>query len=133
MNIDWSATAAWIVLGASIVSPIMVAVINNRHQRKMYILQKREDARAAAINGYLSSLSAVICSPTAPDALTTYCAKYGLVTGYIPSSAMDAVDKMHKMVIDVGVAYEYSKDDVSALCDQYRVVRDIFYCVLSKP
>ena len=129
MNIDWSATAAWIVLGASIISPIVVAVINNLHQRKMYTLQKREDARADAINGYLSSLSAAIHLPT-QDAINAYCTRYGMLTGYVPADALDAVDVMHRMVPDAGHAYPYSDVDADGLYSQYQVVRNIFYDVL---
>ena len=131
MNIDWSASAAWIVLGATIVSPIVVAVINNRHQRKMYILRKRDEAKTAAINEYLSSLSNVIYAPT-PDALKKYCAQYGLVTGYIPDDTMDDVDIMHQMVLDAGRSYGSSDIHTNMLYGQYRTVRDSLYHVLTE-
>ena len=126
MNIDWSASAAWIVLAATIISPIVVAIINNHHQRKMYRLRKREEVRSTAINGYLSSLADVIYAPT-HDALKTYCSYYGLVTGYIPAEALEAVDTMHMMVLEAGRAYGDSSIDTNDLFYQYRLVRDIFY------
>lgn len=38
-SIDWNATAAWIALAVSIITPTISLFINNRHQRKLKQLE----------------------------------------------------------------------------------------------
>lgn len=130
MVIDWDATAAWIVLGASVISPVVVAIVNNCHQRKMFLLQAREGKRSETISIYLSSLAKAISSPTHEE-VAAYCVQYGLVTGYVPPEAIDDVDKMHGLVLDAASAYSISSADSDALQRQYLVVRKHFYKLLT--
>ena len=41
-QIDWSATAAWIALAISIISPAITTILTNRHQLKLRELDIQE-------------------------------------------------------------------------------------------
>lgn len=45
---------------SSVLSPVAVALINNGHARKMYILQERETESRAAIREFIETLSSYI-------------------------------------------------------------------------
>lgn len=51
--LDWGAVAAWIALIVAIVSPILVAVITNKHQSKMKKAEIMEERGLKAIEEYL--------------------------------------------------------------------------------
>lgn len=42
-QIDWSATAAWIALAISIISPAITTILANRHQLKLRKLDIQEN------------------------------------------------------------------------------------------
>lgn len=66
-QIDWSATAAWIALAISIISPAITTLLTNRHQLKLHklsIKEKRDDdynaARISVIEEFISKVSKYI-------------------------------------------------------------------------
>lgn len=59
-QIDWSATAAWIALAISIISPAITTILANRHQlklRKLDIQEKHTDAYTSARSIAIENLS----------------------------------------------------------------------------
>lgn len=46
-QIDWSATAAWIALAISIISPAITTILTNRHQLKLRKLDIQEKHSSA--------------------------------------------------------------------------------------
>lgn len=127
-DIDWATTAAWIVLGANILSPIVVAIINNYHERKMYLLRKREEKRLKAISDYMSTLSKVVAEPWISE-LTEYVTKYGELSAYIPPEAMDDVDRLHEMIVKncYKSGSESTSEDREEMMALYIRVRGHFY------
>lgn len=107
--IDWSATAAWVALIVSIVGtiagPLITSVLNNRHQRKMYILQTRDkqisaanDARRSTLEKFLADVGKFIAYPddeTAPDFGSSYFPAYQ----YIPDKYWELLDTLYKDVV----------------------------------
>ena len=66
-QIDWSATAAWIALAISIISPAITTILTNRHQLKLRELDIQEKhsstynaARAATIEDFISKVGKYI-------------------------------------------------------------------------
>ena len=128
-QIDWSATAAWIVLGANVLSPIVVALINNHHTRRMYILKEREAQRGEVINGYLSTLARAIASPSSSN-LEAYSVRYGELSGYIPPDAREDVDHLNELVIRICNSYQLDANQISKMDNLYTAVRGHFYNAL---
>ena len=128
-QIDWSATAAWIVLGANVLSPIVVALINNHHTRRMYILKEREAQRGEVINGYLSTLARAIASPNSSN-LEAYSVRYGELSGYIPPDAREDVDKLNELVVRSCNNYVFGETQTEEMSTLYTAVRGHFYNAL---
>ena len=70
-QIDWSATAAWIALAISIISPAITTILTNHHQLKQRELDIQEKhsstynaARAATIEDFISKVGKCISHPT---------------------------------------------------------------------
>lgn len=66
-QIDWSATAAWIALAISIISPAITTILTNRHQLKLRELDIQEKhsstynaARASTIEDFISKVGKYI-------------------------------------------------------------------------
>ncbi len=59
-QMDASALAAWIALIVAIISPILTAIINNRHQTKMKKIEMSIASKLKIIEDYLSSAGQII-------------------------------------------------------------------------
>lgn len=57
--IDWNASAAWIALGAAIITPAVTSFLNNTHQRKMYALKRKNDRIDYQNEILMASLSSI--------------------------------------------------------------------------
>lgn len=62
-NVDVSLIIAGAAFVSSVISPIIVAIINNWHIRRMYVLQKRDSEKRAAVCDFIETLAAYINSP----------------------------------------------------------------------
>ena len=74
MELDLTVTVSVIIALCAIVSPILVAIINNRHQRKMKQLEIAKEHKMKAFETYLCNLEIYIrkilrsnCKFTDPD------------------------------------------------------------------
>lgn len=54
-QIDWSATAAWIALAISIISPAITTILSNRHQLKLRELDIQEKHSDASVMIFLQT------------------------------------------------------------------------------
>ena len=71
-QIDWSATAAWIALAISIISPAITTILTNRHQLKLRELDIQEKhtstynaARTSTIEDFISKVGRCVSHPSA--------------------------------------------------------------------
>lgn len=108
MEIDWSATAAWIALIVSIVgtitSPLITTLLTNRHQFKMRKLEmetiaktKYIDERNAVFNIFVAKTGQVLIS--ADDvSLKEFGEAFFKVYQYIPSKQWGYLDLFYKAV-----------------------------------
>lgn len=94
MTIDWSATAAWIALCVTVITPLLTTITRNRHEIKMYKLQYREKRRDEVVSGYLRSLSAIVMGRDYNN-LAEYGRYYGEIFIYAPSALWDKIVDMN--------------------------------------
>lgn len=103
-QIDWSATAAWIALAISIISPAVTTILTNRHQlklRKLDIQEKHTStynaARASTIEDFISKVGKCISHPT-----TTTCKEcaesFFHIYAYTPQSLWPFLDELNDRI-----------------------------------
>lgn len=99
--IDWSATAAWIALIISVVGtvvgPIVTALINNCHQRKMFVLQQsaaKASERERIIRAAVSNTGAVLSSGTI-EAQTDFGRAYYAAYPFVSSEHWPTLDSFY--------------------------------------
>ena len=100
-QIDWSATAAWIALAISILSPAITTLLTNRHQLKLHkldIQEKREDiyneARISVIEEFISKVSKCISHPSGTNKIE--CAEcFFYIYAYTPQSLWPFLDDLN--------------------------------------
>lgn len=105
-NVDWAATAAWIALALSILSPIFTTKQNNKHQlelRKLDISEKQASAltqaRISAIENFISSVGQCIANPSREH--EAECGKnYFPVYAYVPESMWTKLDNLYSAIDD---------------------------------
>ncbi|RHF81924.1 hypothetical protein [Coprococcus comes] len=101
-QIDWSATAAWIALAISIISPAITTLLTNHHQlklRKLDIREKHADtyntARISTIEEFISKVSKYISHPSASNE-HEYAECYFRVYTYVPQSLWPFLDDLNE-------------------------------------
>lgn len=98
----WSIIIAGIALVASVLSPVLTACFNNRHQRKMWEMQQREETRSEAINSYLAAAGMMLYQHTS-EGVDLYGRAHGKVFAYVPR-------ELWPLIIELDAkfhAYEY--------------------------
>jgi len=90
--IDWSATAAYTALFAAIISPVITALINNHHQRRMKEIEIFHERRLELISAYLEAAGKVSLCPTT-GTISEYGKAYGRAAIYFPPKLLDAAEK----------------------------------------
>lgn len=105
---DWSATAAWIALGISIVGtivgPIATTILTNRYQLKLRKLESTEKEvseysrrRRNAIEDFLSNTSRYLMD--CHDNNLSECGKYFFqVYAYVPQELWYSLDDLYRLI-----------------------------------
>ena len=96
-QIDWSATAAWIALAISIISPAITTILTNHHQLKLRELDIQEKhsstynaARAATIEDFISNSSSTARKECAESFFHIY--------AYTPQSLWPFLDDLNDKI-----------------------------------
>lgn len=118
--IDWSATAAWIALAVSLISPLINAIVNNRHEKTMWKLRNTEQQRSALIEGYLRNAIAYI-DDNAPAQRTEY-ARYMIE---ILPRASESLQKLIVELDDIMLEIKPFNTPPSTLSSARELLRDI--------
>lgn len=79
----------------SVASPFLTASINNRHERKMYVLRFYTEHRAEVIEKYLSAVRGRLDTPHNRSFLS-YDQHYGEVFLYLPKSMWQIVKDLDR-------------------------------------
>lgn len=103
-QIDWSATAAWIALAISIISPAITTILANRHQlklRKLDIHEKHTDAytsaRSIAIENFISNVGKCLAYPELSS--VEKCGEHFFqVYAYVPQSLWTSLDNLYETI-----------------------------------
>ena len=99
MNIDLSITISVILALSAILSPIIVAIINNRHQRKMKQLEMANEHKIRAIEEYMSKLVEYITRPSS-HVRKEYGYSFGQALLYVSSSNRKLMIEIDNLVKD---------------------------------
>ena len=94
-NIDWSAVAAWIALAVAIISPILTAIINNVHERKMKKLEFALSREVDMVSEYLDITSREILISGISD---NYNKIYSKIFFYVPNSAWAEIEELNRIM-----------------------------------
>lgn len=127
-TIDWNATAAWIALAVSIVTPTISLLLSNIHQRK---LKKLELKNALILKQYGEMESAIIeyhkCVSTklhmiSAEATTNYELAYRKLFLFIPKEYWKTLEKFSETLL--------ANNDSDAIQEQYLKVTEILASLL---
>ena len=96
-QMDASALAAWIALIVAIISPILTAIINNRHQTKMKKIEMSIASKLKIIEDYLSSAGQIIYHNG--EASTESCSiAIGRIYSASPRSLWEKISVLDEMI-----------------------------------
>lgn len=115
-KIDLSITISVIVALAAIISPILTAIINNRHQKRMKLLELKQQQyentllhKRDIFESYLKGLGLVIHYSDHPN-ISTYSQYYLAAYMYLPDRVRSLMSEMNTKILyqnidDVGNLY----------------------------
>lgn len=96
-QMDASALAAWIALIVAIISPILTAIINNRHQTKMKKIEMSIASKLKIIEDYLSSAGQIIYH-NGEASTESYSIAIGRIYSASPRSLWEKISVLDEMI-----------------------------------
>ncbi len=96
-QMDASALAAWIALIVAIISPILTAIINNRHQTKMKKIEMSIASKLKIIENYLSSAGQIIYH-NGEASTESYSIAIGRIYSASPRSLWEKISVLDEMI-----------------------------------
>ena len=96
-QMDASALAAWIALIVAIISPILTAIINNRHQTKMKKIEMSIASKLKIIEDYLSSAGQIIYH-NGEASTESYSIAIGRIYSAFPRSLWEKISVLDEMI-----------------------------------
>lgn len=96
-QMDASALAAWIALIVAIISPILTAIINNRHQTKMKKIEMSIASKLKIIEDYLSSAGQIIYH-NGEASTESYSIAIGRIYSASPRSLWEKISLLDEMI-----------------------------------
>ena len=129
-TIDWNATAAWIALAVSIITPAISLLLNNIHQRK---LKKTELKNALIIKQYDEMKNVIIeyhkCVSTklhmiSAGAISEYELAYRKLFLLVPNEHWETLEKFNKTLL--------SNIDSASIQEQYLEITEILASLLQE-
>lgn len=85
MDLDLTVTISVIIALCAMISPILVAIINNHHQQKMKQIEIASNHKIHALEEYMSSLEQLLNRPST-NAKMKYGSAFGLALLYVSSA-----------------------------------------------
>ena len=127
-TIDWNATAAWIALAVSIITPAISLLLNNIHQRKMKetelknaLIIKQYDEMKNVIIEYHKCVSTKLHMISA-GATSEYELAYRKLFLFVPSVHWETLEKFSKTLL--------SNSDSDSIQEQYLEITEILASLL---
>lgn len=129
-TIDWNATAAWIALAVSIITPAISLLLNNIHQRK---LKETELKNALIIKQYDEMKNVIIeyhkCVSTklhmiSAGAISEYELAYRKLFLFVPNEHWETLEKFNKTLL--------SNIDSASIQEQYLEITEILASLLQE-
>ena len=128
-TIDWNATAAWIALAVSIITPAISLLLNNIHQRK---LKKTELKNALIIKQYDEMKNVIIeyhkcvskLHMISAGAISEYELAYRKLFLFVPNEHWETLEKFNKTLL--------SNIDSASIQEQYLEITEILASLLQE-
>ncbi len=87
---------AIILLLSSIISPIVVAIINNMHQTKMKQIEIFENNKTQALANFIENAQQVAYNPTDSETELNYANSFNVLFLYFSNISLDTISKFDK-------------------------------------
>lgn len=104
MKVDLTVTISVILGCAAVISPILTALINNRHHKRMRLLELKQEKyketvvyQRNIIESYLQKTAKCIEGQTY-DFISEYAEYFGLVSLYLPENIRESVVAIDKSI-----------------------------------
>ena len=130
MKVDLTVTISVILGCAAVVSPILTALINNHHQRKMKLLELKQEKyketvvyRRNLIEAYLQKTAKCI-SYHRELQQNEYEESFGKVISYVPDNIRDKMIRIDGFIHDLDNAAAY-KDFIQLLPELTAIVQKL--------
>lgn len=128
-TIDWNATAAWIALAVSIVTPTISLLLNNIHQRKLKKLELKHSLRLESyhkmekvFNDFLDNVSSKL--HFAGSRSKEYELAYHKLFLYVPKKYWQTLKIFNEIIL--------ANSDSDAIQEQYLKVTEILASLLQE-
>lgn len=128
-TIDWSATAAWIALAVSIVTPTISLLLNNIHQRKLKKLELKHSLRLESyhqmekvFNDFLDNVSSKLHFVGSHS--KEYELAYHKLFLYVPKEYWQTLKIFNEIIL--------TNSDSDAIQEQYLKVTEILASLLQE-
>lgn len=128
--IDWNATAAWIALAVSIITPAISVLLNNIHQRKMketeaknILILKQYDEMKKAIIKYHKHVSTKLYMISA-GSTSEYEFAYRKLFLFIPNEHWKTLEEFNETLL--------ANNDSDAIQEQYLKVTELLASLLQE-
>lgn len=128
-TIDWNATAAWIALTVSIVTPAISLLLNNIHQRKLKKLELKHSLRLESyhqmekvFNDFLDNVSSKL--HFAGSHTQEYELAYHELFLYVPKEYWQTLKNFNEIIL--------ANSDSDAIQEQYLKVTEILASLLQE-
>ena len=115
-TINWSAIISGIALVAAVISPILTAIINNRHEIKMYNQRYYKEHRADVIENYIRYTGSISKHSATSEDFRQY-GKYSKeIYLYLPDDLWCTIDSIHDCISNS--EYNHASDFLAILCKE---------------
>lgn len=113
MNLDLPATISAVTLLVSFISPIVVAVINNRHSERMERLKEYDRIRTQTVSEYIRNAGTAI-SPLEDNQYEKYRASYGEIFLYASPDLWDDIVSLDSLIEQIHLHDKHDLRDTAA-------------------
>lgn len=101
----WSAVAAWVALAISIICPLITAILNNYHQRKMYSLKRANNRldliiseRQGVFSAFISNAGKCL-SVNSIENISDFGSTFFAIYQYVPEEHWAALDQFYLLIL----------------------------------
>jgi len=122
---DWSLTIAIIALTVSVLSPVAVTWLNNRHQLKLKDIEFNKERKREAVEAYVSAAGRFI-KYSDKTSIGNFGEHIGSIYLYVDESLWCHVDKINESLVQYLPDYKTADAELRALCKALNAKQNSF-------